>query len=61
MTPNPFLKYLIMEAVEALETRIGSGKKEKIRHGFRPERIGFRWFGLLPLSFKVAWQKRRKP
>ncbi|SFL67751.1 hypothetical protein [Salibacterium qingdaonense] len=60
MTPNPFLKYLIMEAVEALETKLGGAKKEKKQHDFRPERIGFRWFGLLPLSFKVAWQKRRR-
>ncbi|SFP22572.1 YqzE family protein [Salibacterium halotolerans] len=60
MTPNPFLKYIIKEAVQALETRVDSGKKEKKRHAFRAERIGVRWFGLLPLSFKMVWQKRKK-
>ncbi|MGY4690270.1 hypothetical protein [Salibacterium sp. K-3] len=60
MTPNPLLKDIIKQAVEALEARMGQQKKKKERHGFRLEQIGFRWFGLLPLSIKVARQKRKK-
>ncbi|RSL34537.1 YqzE family protein [Salibacterium salarium] len=61
--PNPFVKYVTKEIVEALDERMQYRAKTKKSLSFRKihlNQFGFRWFGMLPSSLKIAWEKRKK-
>ncbi|MFZ4452110.1 YqzE family protein [Salibacterium aidingense] len=62
MKPNPFLKFITKEMVEALDERMNKKKRKRknFRSLFNLKHSGFRWFGMLPFSFKIAWQKRKR-
>ncbi|RSL30946.1 YqzE family protein [Salibacterium salarium] len=61
MKPNPFVKYVTKEIVEAIDERAQHKSKSPVRFTkLNLSHIGFRWFGMLPSSFKIAWKKRKK-
>ncbi|WP_240378108.1 YqzE family protein [Bacillus piscicola] len=63
MEPNPFVKFITKELVEALEKQ-NDGRSEnqdrKRKRPFFPRKDNFlyRWFGMVPYSLKM-WRKKQ--
>ncbi|WP_175487404.1 YqzE family protein [Alteribacillus persepolensis] len=58
MEPNPFVKYITQQIVEALDNRFKRPSKHTRSH--KHGNFSTRWFGMLPHSLRITWRKMKK-
>ncbi|MFB4164823.1 YqzE family protein [Alteribacillus sp. JSM 102045] len=56
MKPNPFVKYITQELVEAIDNRLK--KTPNVSRSRHINNFWTRWFGILPYSVSMVFKKK---